>query len=322
LEQWIKECQDAFRSLNGLAGFLGLDIAKAPFALAHNAPLCVPRSYAGRMEKKNWNDPLLLQVLPRAEELDSREGFTDDPVGDAASKAVPGLLHKYASRVLLLTTGECAVYCRFCFRKAFDFGSRPEIDGRIWEYIAHHGEVNEVILSGGEPLMLSDEKWTVLFKNLAALHHVKTIRIHTRVPVVLPSRITGRFVSVLSEMARSHSLVIAIHTNHPNELTNDCSAAIKKLRETDGILLGQTVLLRGINDSDEILDRLCSSLVHHGVVPYYLHQLDRMRGTGHFEVPEKEGKKILQQLRSRLPGYAVPRYVREITGASFKLPLG
>jgi EF-P beta-lysylation protein EpmB len=267
-------------------------------------------------------DPLLRQVLPLGEELREAPGFGADPVGDAASRIAPGLLHKYRGRALLIATGSCAVHCRYCFRREYPYGDEPR---RLEEWrpalgaIAADDSLHEIILSGGDPLMLTDARLRVLIEQLADVPHVRRLRIHSRLPIVLPDRITGELVALL----RSTRLtpIMVVHANHAHEIERDCRDALCTLVQSGVATLNQAVLLRGVNDDADVLAELCERLIDLGVLPYYLHQLDRVRGAAHFEVPEQDGRRIVADLRRRLPGYAVPRYVREIEAESHKVSL-
>ena len=310
-----------FANSNDLLGFLELDVRSAPYIIIESAkfPFLVPVSFACRMRKRDWYDPLLLQVLPRAEESVEREGFSDDAVGDHEAQAVPGLLHKYDSRVLLMSSSACSVHCRFCFRRCYPLCST--IGESAWQYIDEHREVNEVILSGGDPLCLDPADLEYFTQRVIAIPHVKTLRIHTRVPIADPGRITPAIIDILSSINNVKTCIVVIHANHANELSGECSYLLTRIKATGALLLNQSVLLRGINDSIERLRDLSTALLDHGVLPYYLHQLDRVRGAWHFEVEEERGKEICNELREKLPGYAVPRYVREVAGEKSKRPL-
>lgn len=282
-------------------------------------PLRVPRGYIARMEKGNPDDPLLKQVLPLGVELSPVKGFITDPVGDLEAMVIPGVLQKYHGRVLLVTTGACAIHCRYCFRRHFPYvntrtpneGWNPALD-----YIASDPGIHEVILSGGDPLSLSDQRLAKLVDGIEKIRHVTRLRIHTRLPVVLPERINHSLIQLLH--ASRLSVVMVIHANHPNELYPPVTQALSKL-ESGGIrLLNQSVLLKGINDHPETLVSLSEKLFEAGVLPYYLHLLDRVDGAAHFEVTEAEAKTLLQTLNSLLPGYLVPKMVKEIPGNTGK----
>ena len=318
--------QAAYRTLGALLDFLGLDPACAPEALAADPafPILVPRPFAERMAKGDWTDPLLAQVLPLDREAAEVPGFAADAVGDLPSQVVPGLLHKYASRALLMVSHQCAVHCRYCFRRAFPYGDLPRGRDdweRAWEYLAGAEGLDEIVFSGGDPLFLDNRKLAGLLERAAALPRIRTLRFHTRLPVVLPSRMDPDLLGLLRAVADRKALLVVVHANHARELGPECDAALAGLRKTGALLLNQAVLLRGVNDDAEALANLSRALIARGVLPYYLHQLDRVRGTSHFEVGEAEGRALVAELRGKLPGYAVPRYVREIAGETGKTPL-
>jgi EF-P beta-lysylation protein EpmB len=246
-------------------------------------------------------------------------GFTFDPVRDDLAERQPGLLHKYQGRVLLIAIGTCAVHCRYCFRRHFPYNETPRsIAG--WrpalEEIAVDASVHEVILSGGDPLTLVDATLLELVEALAEVPHLRRLRIHTRLPIVIPERVTDALIAALRESRLTP--IVVLHANHVNELDSDVASAVSWLSHAGIVLLNQAVLLAGVNDSVDAQAALCERLVDLRVVPYYLHQLDRVAGAAHFEVPVEEGRRIIRQLRERLPGYAVPRYASEVPGAGNK----
>jgi EF-P beta-lysylation protein EpmB len=285
-------------------------------------PLRVPRGYLALIEKGNINDPLLRQILPLGEELLEVPGFGTDPVGDSHAAALPGLLHKYHGRVLLTLTGGCAVHCRYCFRRHFPYGEEnPGRDGwaAVIDYLQNHPEVNELILSGGDPLLLDTPQLQRLTDRLRALPQLKRLRIHSRLPLVLPERIDSDLLAWLA--ALPWQLVLVTHANHPDELGIAQAEALRQLKQTGVTLLNQSVLLRGINDNSDTLRQLSESLFAHGVLPYYLHQLDKVSGAAHFEVSDEQARMLHQALQETLPGYLVPRLVRELVGETGKQPL-
>ena len=267
-------------------------------------------------------DPLLLQVLPQLAECEEPPGFTDDAVGDLDAVAAHGVLHKYAGRALLIAAGSCAVNCRYCFRRHFPYAEELAA-AHAWreaiDCLAADASIREVILSGGDPLVLSTQKLTSLTDALRDLPHVIRLRIHSRLPVVLPERIDDAFCAWLSALPLQHAVVI--HANHPNELDASVGTACARLQRAGSIVLNQSVLLRGVNDDAGALADLSERLFAFGVLPYYLHQLDRVRGAAHFEVSDARARELLEALRARLPGYLVPRLVREVRGERAKLPL-
>ncbi|WP_018877331.1 EF-P beta-lysylation protein EpmB [Thioalkalivibrio sp. ALE28] len=275
----------------------------------------IPESYLARIHPGDPRDPLLLQALPDAREALESPGFVSDPVGDHDALAAPGVVHKYRGRVLLLTTGACAIHCRYCFRREFDYADHnPARDdwAPALEYIAANPDIREVILSGGDPLSLSDTRLARLAERLAGIPHLERLRIHTRLPVVLPERVDDRLLAWLGQGRLQHILVL--HANHPREFAAPADAALQRLRGAGVTLLNQAVLLAGINDDAETLIELQEAGFRLGVLPYYLHQLDRTRGTAHFEVSDARAGELYRDLHARLPGYLVPRLAREIPG--------
>ncbi|HTU25165.1 MAG TPA: EF-P beta-lysylation protein EpmB [Pirellulales bacterium] len=316
--------KDAIRDPAELCRLVGLPDERlaAAQAAARDFAVFVPQRWIARMRYGDTRDPLLLQVLPTAEELASPAGFTADPVGDRLAGRTPGLLAKYSGRVLLVTTGVCAVHCRYCFRRHFPYSEAPRGRG-AWrtalEEIQNDPTLSEVILSGGDPLTLVDEVLAELTMELAKIGHLRRLRIHTRLPILIPERVTDELLGWLRGTRLSP--VVVVHVNHPVELDDAVAEALGRLADAGVPLLNQAVLLRGINDQLETLIELSERLIDCRVMPYYLHQLDRVAGAAHFEVPEATGRRLIEQMRARLPGYAVPRYVREEAGAAFKLGL-
>jgi EF-P beta-lysylation protein EpmB len=313
--------RDAIREPGELCRILGLpgDLAESARTGAtanQSFPLFAPRGFVSRMRPGDANDPLLRQVLPLAEELDDVTGFVADPVGDAEATRQPGLLHKYEGRVLLVATGVCAIHCRYCFRRHFPYADTPRSIARwqpVLDEIAADKSIHEVILSGGDPLMIVDHMLAQLVEELAAIPHLRRLRIHTRLPIVIPERVTDELIALL----RGSQLtpIVVVHVNHANELDAQVITALAKMSDAGIPLLNQAVLLRGVNDTTAAQAALCEKLVDHRVMPYYLHQLDHVAGAAHFEVPVDTGRRIIAELRARLPGYAVPRYVSEVSGA-------
>ena len=321
---WRQELADAVCDPAELLDLLGLDHAGLPAAraAARRFPLRVPRGFVARMRRGDPADPLLRQVLPLGAELDEVAGFGADPVGDLASRRATGLLTKYRGRALLVATGACGVHCRYCFRREFPYADEnPRADGwrAALDAIAADASLSEVILSGGDPLSLSDRRLAELAAAIAAIPHVERLRLHTRQPVVLPSRVDDALLGWLS--ASRLRTVIVLHANHAHEIDGAVRAATAALAATGATLLNQSVLLRGVNDSAAALVALSEALFAAGVLPYYLHQLDRVRGAAHFAVPDAEAIAIHAAAAERLPGYLVPRLVREVAGAPRKLPL-
>lgn len=324
-KSWREEMKEAIRDPAELCRLLDLpdSFIEAAQRAAEGFRLLVPRSFVAKMRRGDPNDPLLRQVLPLGDELMARPGFTPDPVGDLAAQSTPGMLHKYAGRVLLVATGACAVHCRYCFRRHFPYDEGPRSPDD-WtpalDQIAADPTIEEVILSGGDPLMLVDAQLAELARRIAAIPHVRRLRVHTRLPIVLPSRVTGDLIGWLRGTRLAPIMVV--HANHPAELDEPVAAALGRLIDAGIPVLNQAVLLRGVNDDAETLVELCRRLVNLRVLPYYLHQLDRVAGAGHFEVPEEVGLRLIDKVRRRLPGYAVPRYVRERPGGTSKEAVG
>jgi len=303
---------------------LDLDGSRAPYGILEHPslPFLVPRSFASRMRKADWFDPLLLQVLPRSEETIDKEGFVDDPVGDGHAAVAGNVLQKYHGRALLLTCGGCSLRCRYCFRRGnrCPAADASEVPDDAIAFIEHNASIAEVILSGGDPLCLAPAALDRLAGRLAAIGHLTTIRLHTRLPVADPARIE-RHLATIEFMSGVKNCIVVIHANHAAELEGECPAALSGLRSAGALLLNQSVLLHRVNDSVDRLADLSGALLDNGVLPYYLHQLDRVRGAWHFETPLDRGRELMNGLRRRLPGYAIPRYVQEIAGEPAKMPL-
>ncbi len=321
---WQQELTHAFTDAGALLRHLRLDPGRVapPLSAQAHFGLLVPRGFAERMEKGNPDDPLLRQVLPTAEEWSSQPGFSADPVGDGAATLSPGLLQKYQGRALLIVTGACASHCRYCFRRHYPY-RESAATGREWaqglQHLRADASLSEVILSGGDPLMLGDGELGELLRDLQAIPHLRRLRIHSRLPVTLPERITDELVRLVADLRLP--TVLVLHCNHPRELTGPVPEALRRLASAGVTLLNQSVLLRGVNDDAETLRALSEALFELGVLPYYLHMLDRVAGAAHFEVPCKEALQLEARLRQRLPGYLMPRFVYEKAGAAAKLPL-
>jgi EF-P beta-lysylation protein EpmB len=312
-----------FTAIGDLLDFLELESGSAPYPIFNRTtPLLVSRNFAARMRKNDWYDPLLLQVLPRFEESIAREGFDEDPVRDRSASVVQGVLQKYRGRALLLTCGKCSIHCRYCFRRSSNLSAceGPEAYEEAIGFIERNGSLAEVILSGGDPLCLPPLQFKCLAGRLAAIAHVNTIRVHTRLPVADPGKVADH-LETFEFLSKVKNCIVVIHANHVAELEDDCPAALSDLRSTGALLLNQSVLLRHINDRAEVLADLSKALLDNGVMPYYLHQLDRVKGSWHFETSIARGRELMGELRRMLPGYALPRYVREIAGEQAKMPL-
>ena len=282
-------------------------------------PVFVPLPFLQRMQVGETNDPLLRQILPVAEENYSPERFTTDPLAEQTATLSPGLLQKYQGRALLITTGACAVHCRYCFRRDFPYSSAPksvEQWGPALKLIRSDASVEEVILSGGDPFMLTDPMLDTLIDQIATISHVKRLRIHTRLPIMIPQRVTDSLMAACR--TDRFQVFVVIHSNHANEFDSDVDSAIGRLKTAGMTLLNQTVLLHQINDDADTLIQLSKRLLQIGVLPYYLHQLDPIIGTSHFEVPRQKGRGIIETMRQQLPGYGVPRYVKELPGEKSK----
>jgi EF-P beta-lysylation protein EpmB len=321
---WQRELSRAITKPEELIAELGLDpkLLVSARAATQKFGLRVPRSYLKRMRRGDIHDPLLRQVLPVANELIEVEGYGADPLHEAAAVRAPNLLQKYSGRALLITTAACAVHCRYCFRREFPYSEQTNAEQGRWSdalaAIAADTSIEEVILSGGDPLSLSDARLTSLTAALGAIAHVRRIRVHTRQPVVLPSRVDEGLLAWLRGIRLP--VVIVMHANHPNEIDDEVRAACAKLRTAGVTLLNQSVLLAGVNDDVETLKRLSGVLMDAGVLPYYLHLPDRVRGTAHFDVDERRAQELIRQLAAQLSGYLVPRLVREVPGAPAKTP--
>ena len=317
--RWQQALAEAITDPVELLKALDLDptLAASMFPANQQFKLKVTRSYLSRINKADPYDPLLLQILPlQAETLPQPADYSSDPVGDTLASPVPGLIHKYHGRVLLIATGACAIHCRFCFRRHFPYTAATPPHNAALDYISSDTSIDEVILSGGDPLMLSDQKLAEVSEKLAAIPHVKRLRIHTRLPVVLPDRITDTTVEWMSQ-TRLQTLLV-IHCNHAQELDEHVAKRLVRMANTGVKLFNQSVLLKGINDQASVLETLCKTLFSMGAQPYYLHLLDKVSGAAHFEVTPSLASKIHAELSSRLPGYMLPRLVCEETGQSAK----
>jgi L-lysine 2,3-aminomutase len=323
-ENWQSLLKEVITSPAELLAELDLDsgLLAAAQQSAKLFPLRVPRGFVSRMQKGNPKDPLLRQILPLDEEGTVVAGFSQDPLNEKSTNPLPGLLHKYQGRVLLTLAGACAVNCRYCFRRHFPY-QENNAGGPAWQsildYVAADTTINEVIFSGGDPLLANDNYLAKCIYDLAAIKHLKILRIHSRLPIVLPQRITTDFVDLLA--ASRLQTVMVVHCNHANELDDSVAIAIDHLRQKKITVLNQSVLLKGVNDTVEVLAELSHRLFEWGVLPYYLHLLDKVQGAAHFEVDEARAQGLVAELRTRLAGYLVPRLVKEQAGSRSKLPL-
>ena len=265
---------------------------------------------------------MLLQVLPDAREFRHVDGYTEDAVGDQQAMPVPGLIHKYHGRVLLTLTGACAIHCRYCFRRHFPYADASvdySMDGKVMSYLAANPDVNEVILSGGDPLMVSDGKLANLVSGLNSIPHVRVLRIHSRLLSVLPERVNEAFIETLRQFRGQ--AVFVTHINHPNEISTRNQAAFSLLAGEGYKLFNQSVLLKRVNDSARTLAELSNKLFASNITPYYLHRLDKVQGAAHFDLSARDSCRIYQQLRDRVPGYLLPAFVEEVVGQSSKTPV-
>ena len=315
MKQSVRDPVELSRQLDLPEGSRGI-LADAEF------PVFAPQPFISRIEKGNPDDPLLRQIMPLAEEEDVVAGFSLDPVQDLEHRAAPGVIQKYRGRALLVATGACAVHCRYCFRRHFPYAESP-VSRDQWQaaldQLALDPSLEEVILSGGDPLTLVDQRFEMLAEQVAMLPNLRRLRIHTRLPIVIPQRVTKRLLNCLSGL--NASVVVVVHVNHPREVDADVAHALTRMVDHKLIVLNQSVLLRGVNDNARTLAALSRDLVDLRVMPYYLHQLDRVAGAAHFEVPIEEGRRIMDQLLTELPGYAVPRYVQDVPGSDWKQSL-
>lgn len=321
---WKRQWREAIRDPRELLSLLGLEQAalRISEAAAAQFPLRVPRAFVARMRHGDPRDPLLRQVLPLDDELVPMPGFVADAVGDGAARAGHGVIRKYCGRALLVATGSCAVHCRYCFRRHFPYAEETAAaDG--WRQaiatIRADASIEEVILSGGDPLSLATPKLAELTDALRTLPRLKRLRIHSRLPVVLPERIDGEFRDWLR--ALPWPVAAVLHANHANEFDAAVDAAVARLREAGSVVLNQAVLLKGVNDSVDALAALSERGFAAGVLPYYLHQLDRVAGAAHFEVDDARARALHAALTQRLSGYLVPKLVREVAGDASKRPL-
>ncbi|ELY3545382.1 EF-P beta-lysylation protein EpmB [Cronobacter turicensis] len=323
-EDWLSQLADVITDPDELLHLLNIDASEELLAgrdARRLFALRVPRAFAARMEKGNPQDPLLRQVLTSREEFVAAPGFTTDPLEEQNS-VVPGLLHKYHNRALLLVKGGCAVNCRYCFRRHFPYADNQG-NKRNWQaaldYIAAHPELDEIIFSGGDPLMAKDHELEWLVANIESIPHIKRLRIHSRLPIVIPARITDALVRLLGETRLQ--VLLVNHINHAQEIDDAFRAGMTKLRAAGVTLLNQSVLLKGVNDNAATLAALSNALFDAGVMPYYLHVLDKVQGAAHFMVSDDEARAIMRELLSQVSGYLVPKLAREIGGEPSKTPL-
>lgn len=310
---WQQELANAFKDSDSLLEYLQIASENLPDPIVkNNFPTLVTQHFASLFKKGDPNDPLLKQVLSVKSENLNVEGFTLDPLEENQATQVPGIIHKYQGRVLMLPTSACAIHCRYCFRRHYDYTQDTPFRERIrqsLDYIRQHPDIEEIILSGGDPLTLADSQWKELIDQIATIPNIKRLRIHTRLPVVLPSRITADFIKQLSCLP--FQIVMVLHINHAKEISLPLQAICKQLTSAKVTLLNQSVLLAGVNDDLTTLKSLSEQLFKLNILPYYLHLLDPVQGVAHFDVPQEKAKKLLTELSNNLPGYLVPKLVRE-----------
>ena len=321
MPEWQLEYKTSFTNIEQLCQKLELKIEQLPFSIkAHKQfQLRAPQSYVARMQKSNPQDPLLLQILPTSDEDKNEYGYLKDPVGDLQNIKAPGLLQKYKGRALLLATSRCAINCRYCFRRHFPYSSQnPRHDSwtQALQELQQDQSITEVILSGGDPLVLDDLELAKLVKNLEAITHIKKLRIHTRLPVVIPNRINDELLAWINHSRLK--VIMVLHINHAQEINNELYKKLNKLNNINCTLLNQSVLLRNINDRASSLIELSEALFNTGVLPYYLHLLDKVEGAAHFDVTEETARTLMQEVSQQLPGYLVPKLVKEISGEQAK----
>ncbi|HHL32313.1 MAG TPA: EF-P beta-lysylation protein EpmB [Oceanospirillales bacterium] len=308
------------RNHAGACDFIG--ISKYDSSSEDLFRLHIPHQFKRKIDFNNPNDPLLLQVIPTRYEHREDQSYSDDPVGDQQANKGKGIIHKYHGRVLLITTGSCAINCRYCFRRSYPYAVN-NASANNWtqalSYIKANDDIHEVILSGGDPLMLATKTLEKFSTQLQHIKHVKTLRIHTRMPIVTPTRITDNFLNWLHNLP--FKKVMVLHSNHANELSSDLTNTFKSISATNTQLLNQSVLLKKINDNSQTLAQLSHRLFDFGILPYYLNQLDKVTGTQHFCVSNQQAKAIHKELLKILPGYLVPKLVVEISGKEHKSPL-
>lgn len=311
MKTWRDQLRKNFTSLDQLADYLCLTNEQREQLLSRpQFTLNVPVRLAEKMKKGSIDDPIFRQFVALKEEQESVEGFVADPVKDSCFQKTANLLQKYSKRALLVSTSACAMHCRFCFRQEYPYESGPKEFKEELELIGNDSTLDELILSGGDPLSLSERVLEELFAELKAIPHLKRVRFHTRFPIGIPERIDAAFLALLTDLP--FQVWFVIHCNHPLELDAEVLESMNKLRRAGIPLLSQTVLLKDVNDDERVLETLFRELVNAGIQPYYLHQLDRVRGAAHFEVPIERGCELIRHLEKTLPGYAVPKYVQEI----------
>lgn len=315
----------SLQTLESLCDFLNINIESLnAFSKLDRKPdfaIKVPLHFAQQMVKGDMNDPLLKQVLALAEENEFVEGFLSDPVGDLNKNPIPSLIHKYQGRALLIASPRCDIHCRYCFRRHFPYEQAKQLNWQAaLQQIANDNSIQEVILSGGDPFTLAEKTLVNLIEKIAQIEHVTTLRIHSRTPVVAPNQAPhSEFLNYCQHTRLK--VVLVVHCNHPNELSEQTAALFKQYQQAGITLLNQSVLLKGINNHISVLKSLSETLFQQGVLPYYCHLLDRVSGSHHFEVSQPEALTIFEKLRQQLPGYLMPKLVREEAGKPYKTPI-
>ena len=318
---WKKELTQATTSVSQLLIKLGLEKYTQVTDTESSFQCLVTQSYINKIQTGNIDDPLLQQVLPLSKEKNPniQKGGTTNPVGDLEAEVTQGLLHKYHGRALIINTGACAIHCRYCFRRSYPYqqsSCTTKALNKTLSYLNSHPEIDEIILSGGDPLILDNEKLSSIIKQLEQIKHLQTLRIHTRIPVVLPARITNKLLNLL--ISSRFQTVMVIHSNHANELQSIEQEKLQLLHQAGVTLLNQSVLLKGINDDADTLIALSKRLLQCKTLPYYLHLLDPVLGAMHFSTGQKSAQNLLQEITAQLPGYLVPKLVQEIAGSKSK----
>lgn len=317
---WQNQLSDTVKDLQELCDYLELDITKLELNISPKFPVRAPKYYLDKIAKNNPKDPLLLQILPQAQEKITKPNFCSDPLQEAHYIKAPGLIHKYYNRVLLTLTGACGIHCRYCFRQNFPYDnhliSTVHREQQL-DYIKQNSQIDEVILSGGDPLCINNNLLDKIIASLNQISHIKTIRFHTRMPIIIPDRIDQDFINILNKY-KNIKFVIVTHCNHPNELDDSIKTKIKLLQQYNITVLNQAVLLKDINNSAEVLIELSQKLFECSILPYYLHLLDPVTGTSHFEVDHTTAISLIKKIKAKLPGYLVPKLVQEVPGEDSK----
>lgn len=320
LPLWRLILKKNFVHIDKLADFLNLSVHQKEHLLKRSKfPLNLPLRLANKIEKGNLKDPILMQFLPILDETREVATYKKDPLEEASFKKSTTLISKYTSRVLMIPSPACAMHCRYCFRRHFPYESKQKNFQNELEWIRQNKQLQEVILSGGDPLSLNDQELISILYDLEKITHIKKIRFHTRFPIGIPERITNDLLDAFKSINKQ--FVFIVHINHPNELDTDLLESLKKIQLTGTPVLCQSVLLKNINDDIDVLEKLCTQLSDWGILPYYIHSLDKVQGAEHFDVPEEKGVSLIKSLRDRIPGYAVPSFVREEVGKKSKTPI-